>query len=71
MAVNQDQWADPWTASQKLRKNFRQEKRQRMEVESKESGFLDKNGLNLQLLPFGEKDEEMSRSVSFGIVLIL
>lgn len=66
ISLNDEQWADPWAVSQKLRKNFRQEKKRRIDHQSKESDFLDKNGLNLKLLPPVENDEETAKSVSFS-----
>lgn len=65
ISVNDEQWADPWVVSQKLRRNFRQEKKQRIDHQAKDSDFVDKNGLSLRLLPLGEGDEVRARSVSF------
>lgn len=66
MSVNDQQWADPWAVSQKLRSNFRQEKRQKIDHMSKDSNFLDKHGLNLKLLPSAELDEYTAKTVAFG-----
>ncbi|EPY52933.1 complexed with Cdc5 protein Cwf16 [Schizosaccharomyces cryophilus OY26] len=61
---NERQWADPFTVSQKLRRDFRIKKKMIKEQEEKESEFKKQAGLGLSLLPPTPSDERIAQQLA-------
>ena len=62
--LNESQWKDPYTMSQKLRSKFRQEKKIRKEDNDESEALQKKHGLGLKLLP-KSKTDDMEAEMAF------
>ncbi|KAJ3141745.1 hypothetical protein HDU90_006088 [Geranomyces variabilis] len=63
---NDDKWKDPYAMSQKLRKGFRTEKREREKVQAEGKQIADRVGLKLDILPAAKEDEIQAKAISWG-----
>ncbi|KAF9196762.1 hypothetical protein BGZ50_007007 [Haplosporangium sp. Z 11] len=63
--LNDRQWSDPYTLSQKLRKDFRAEKKSRKKEEDECKRVADRVGFAFGILPESEEDRMRSKNVDF------
>lgn len=63
--LNDEQWADPYTKSQKLRKRFREEKKSEKATREESERIRDKHSLHIELLPETKADEIQSKSIDY------
>lgn len=64
--LNHRQWSDPYALSQKLRKEFRTAKKERLKEEVECKAVADRVGFAFKVLPETEEDREGSKAVDFG-----
>ncbi|CAG8468388.1 12458_t:CDS:2 [Ambispora gerdemannii] len=64
--LNEKQWADPYTHSQKMRKKFREEKKTLHLTKLKDDEILTRNGLSIPLLPESPEDDFMAKTTDFS-----
>ena len=65
MRLNERQWSDPYAASQKLRRQFREEKRERVAKERATNAIRDRLSLALPLLDESVDDQIASKLIDF------
>ena len=65
--LNERQWADPYGASQKLRRRFREEKKVRVAKEKATDAMRDRLSLAIPLLDESSADQLASKQVDFSI----
>ncbi|KAJ3008315.1 hypothetical protein HKX48_008651 [Thoreauomyces humboldtii] len=58
-------WKDPYTLSQNLRKRFRTDKKEKVEVEKQGRAIADKHSLLLKILPASEKDRVIAGAIKW------
>ncbi|KAG0370962.1 hypothetical protein BGZ54_002109 [Gamsiella multidivaricata] len=64
--LNDRQWSDPYALSQKLRKEFRTEKKARLKEEAECKSVADRVGFAFKVLPESVEDREGSKVIDFG-----
>ncbi len=64
--LSEEHWKDPYTLSQKLRRKFREEKKERVEEEAKLQGIQDRNALSIPLLPISKEDDVRAKLIEYG-----
>ncbi|KAF9902625.1 hypothetical protein BX616_001871 [Lobosporangium transversale] len=64
--LNDRQWSDPYTQSQRLRKGFRTEKKQRLKAEAECQAIADRVGLTLKVLPESQQDRDVANKTEFA-----
>ncbi|KAF9362767.1 hypothetical protein BGX34_005543 [Mortierella sp. NVP85] len=64
--LNDRQWSDPYTLSQKLRKEFRTAKKTRLKEEAECKSIADRVGFAFNVLPESQEDREGSKAIDFG-----
>ncbi|KAI8366427.1 CWC16 protein [Choanephora cucurbitarum] len=64
--LNTSQWADPYTRSQQLRKQFREEKKRDRAAKEETERVRDKHSLQIELLPPTIHDEVEAKSISYA-----
>ncbi|KAI9306075.1 CWC16 protein [Cunninghamella echinulata] len=64
--LNDQQWKDPYTLSQQIRRKFREEKKRDLQIEEKANQLKDKHSLHIDLLPESEKDLLEAKLVDFS-----
>ncbi|CAG8672307.1 14770_t:CDS:2, partial [Acaulospora morrowiae] len=68
--LNERQWADPYTHSQRLRKKFREEKKILEAKRRADEEIRDRNALSIPLLPESQEDEVEAKATEFADHLI-
>ncbi|KAI8993258.1 hypothetical protein BDB01DRAFT_841335 [Pilobolus umbonatus] len=63
--INDQQWADPYTRSQQLRKQLREEKKRDKVIHEENERIKDKHSLQIELLPETTKDVIDARSIEY------
>ncbi|KAG1054244.1 hypothetical protein G6F43_003726 [Rhizopus delemar] len=63
--LNEQQWADPYTKSQKLRKRFREEKKKERLAREEDEKIRDKHSLHIDLLPETVSDTIQAKSIEY------
>ncbi|KAF8935052.1 hypothetical protein BGZ58_005284 [Dissophora ornata] len=63
--LNDRQWSDPYALSQKLRKEFRAKKKERMKEEAECKSIADRVGFAFRILPETSEDREGSQRIEF------
>lgn len=63
--LNESQWADPYTRSQQLRKQFREEKKKDKKLFEEAERIRDKHSLQIDLLPETAKDRVLAKQVEY------
>ncbi|KAG0233900.1 hypothetical protein BGW41_001341 [Actinomortierella wolfii] len=63
--LNDRQWSDPYALSQKLRKDFREQKKARLKEEAACQKLADRIGFHFKVLPENEQDREGSKRAKF------
>ncbi|KAK3805602.1 MAG: CWC16 protein, partial [Benniella sp.] len=63
--LNERQWSDPYTLSQKLRKEFRTAKKARLKEEAECKSIADRVGFAFNVLPESQEDREGSKAIDF------
>ncbi|KAF0490129.1 DUF572-domain-containing protein [Gigaspora margarita] len=63
--LNERQWADPYTHSQKMRKKFREEKKELEAKKRLDNAIRDRNSLSIPLLPESSEDIMEAKSTEF------
>ncbi|KAG0213058.1 hypothetical protein BGX28_005079 [Mortierella sp. GBA30] len=63
--LNDRQWSDPYALSQKLRKEFRTEKKARQKEEAECKSIADRVGFAFSILPESEDDRESTKRIEF------
>ncbi|KAI1297782.1 hypothetical protein EDD11_006930 [Mortierella claussenii] len=63
--LNDRQWSDPYAQSQRLRKEFRTEKKERLKAEAECKSIADRVGFAFKVLPEDEQDRELSKKIEF------
>ncbi|TPX45395.1 hypothetical protein SeMB42_g01704 [Synchytrium endobioticum] len=58
-------WSDPFSNSQKLRKRFREDKKEREVIQKESDAFRDKKNLSIPILPASESDAKQATEVIF------
>ncbi|GBB99786.1 hypothetical protein RclHR1_03630014 [Rhizophagus clarus] len=64
--LNDKQWADPYTHSQRMRKIFREEKKELEAKKRVDEEICDRNALSIPLLPESEEDIVKARTTEFS-----
>ncbi|KAJ3411888.1 hypothetical protein HDV05_001523 [Chytridiales sp. JEL 0842] len=64
--VNDKYWKDPFALSQKLRKRFRDEKKEIQQQKNEADEFRDKHHLSIDILPASVEDEEAAKRIKFA-----
>lgn len=64
--LNDAQWSDPYTNSQRLRKRFREEKHASREVHLRAEDIRNRGSLHIDLLPESAEDELAAKIVEFS-----
>lgn len=65
-ALRERDWADPYVGSQRLRKTFRVERKERERNEQQSEALKDKLSLGIELLEETEEDRQRAELVDFG-----
>ncbi|KAG9321425.1 hypothetical protein KVV02_004364 [Mortierella alpina] len=63
--LNERQWSDPYALSQKLRKEFRTEKKARQKEDAECKSIADRVGFAFSILPESEEDRSGSKRIEF------
>lgn len=63
--LNERQWSDPYALSQKLRKEFRTEKKARQKEDAECKSIADRVGFAFNVLPESEEDRSGSKRIEF------
>lgn len=63
--LNEQQWADPYTKSQKLRRRFREEKKKERLAREEDEKIRDKHSLHIDLLPETVSDTIQAKRVEY------
>lgn len=66
MELKQRQWSDPFAQSQRLRRNFRQEKKRLRAIQDSKQKVTDRHGLALDLLDSRTDDVIQARSIEYA-----
>ncbi|CAG8454141.1 14346_t:CDS:10 [Rhizophagus irregularis] len=64
--LNDKQWADPYTHSQRMRKKFREEKKELEAKKRADEEICDRNALSIPLLPESQEDIVKARTTEFS-----
>ncbi|CAB5159733.1 unnamed protein product [Rhizophagus irregularis] len=68
--LNDKQWADPYTHSQRMRKKFREEKKELEAKKRADEEICDRNALSIPLLPESQEDIVKARTTEFSDQLL-
>ncbi|ORX50109.1 DUF572-domain-containing protein [Hesseltinella vesiculosa] len=64
--LNESQWSDPYTQSQRLRRKFRDEKKQLQQAQNDTNKLKDKHSLQIDLVPASEQDSQVAEAIDFS-----
>ncbi|CEP16979.1 hypothetical protein [Parasitella parasitica] len=69
--LNETQWSDPYTRSQQLRRQFRQEKKKDKLIVEEAEKIRDKHSLQIELLPETTSDAIEAKSIEYNATHVL
>ncbi|RHZ59516.1 hypothetical protein Glove_363g7 [Diversispora epigaea] len=69
--LNDKQWADPYTHSQRMRKKFREEKKNLESIKRADDEIRDRNSLSIPLLPESSDDIVKAKTTEFSDRLLI